>query len=129
MAALTGLIILVVEDELLLADHIVEILQEAGAEIIGPVGTLSGALALLQTIGPLDGAVLDIRLQDEAVYPLADALRERAVPFVFVTGYMAGAIPARYRNIPRYEKPLDPMHIAEALALYLQEQRQRKAGA
>jgi ActR/RegA family two-component response regulator len=71
---------------------------------------------LLESADHLDGAVLDIRLHGEVVYPLADALTARAVPYVFVTGYVATAvIPVRSRDVPRYEKPIDVGLVAQAL--------------
>jgi CheY-like chemotaxis protein len=122
MTGLGGLVILVVEDENLIADELVQALQWFGARVLGPVGYLHEALLLLETADRLDGAVLDIGLHGEAVYPLADALTARGVPYVFVTSYAASAtIPARYRDVPRYEKSLDLELVAQALALHVRE--------
>jgi len=55
----------------------------------------------------LDGAVLDINLRGERAYPVADALSDRGVPFVFTTGYDTQVIPAPYARVPRCEKPVD----------------------
>lgn len=107
--------ILVVEDEYFVAADLAHALTGAGAEVVGPVPTDGEALALLDSGAQVDGAVLDINLRGELVYPLADVLIEREVPFVFATGYGADALPRRFSRIPRWEKPFDYRALAEAL--------------
>ncbi len=113
--ALKGRRILVVEDDYFLAEDMRTDLERAGAEVIGPVPRLKQALDLLAQGGRLDGAVLDINLGGEMVYPLADALRERGVPFVFATGYEEKNIPTRYADVPWHPKPVAPRTVARAL--------------
>ena len=96
---------LVVEDDYFLAEDLSAALGETGAEVLGPVPDLESALSLLAHGPAPTAAILDIKLQGERVYPLADALRERAIPFVFATGYEAAAIPEAYAAVPRCEKP------------------------
>ncbi len=106
-AVLRGRRVLVVEDEYLLAEDLRQELERQGAEVLGPVPTVAEALELLAT-GPAPSiAILDINLQGEMAFPVADALRERAIPFVFATGYDAQAIPPAYADVPRMEKPLE----------------------
>ena len=107
--------VLVAEDEYLLASKMVAAFAELGVETIGPVGTVKRALDLVEHGGRLDGAVLDIKLRDGVVFPVAEALRARGVPFVFTTGYNKHAIPDRYQDVARYEKPFDPVRVARAL--------------
>ncbi len=127
---LAGLVILVVEDEDLIAEDLMQALRRCGARVLGPVGYLHEALLVLESADRLDGAVLDIGLHGEAVYPLADALTARGVPYVFVTGYAtAAAIPARYRDVPRYEKPIDFELVARALALHVRERQALSDGS
>jgi PAS domain S-box-containing protein len=115
-AALAGSRVLVAEDETLLTMVIESALSEAGAELIGPAGTLAEAVSLARA-EPLDAAVLDVNLDGEAVFPVADLLRERGVPFVFATGYAADmAIPARHRDIPRLPKPYRGDRLRQVLA-------------
>lgn len=98
--------VLVVEDEYILAEDLREELERAGAVILGPVPTVAEALELLR-IGPApDVAVLDINLQGEMAWPVADRLRDMDVPFIFATGYEAEAIPRAYADVPRAEKPV-----------------------
>ena len=91
----------------MLADDLRCALESVGAVVIGPVGQLEGALDLIEAEGRIDGAVLDVNLGGQPVFAAADRLIARQVPVVFTTGYDASAIPARYSDIPRCEKPLD----------------------
>jgi CheY-like chemotaxis protein len=98
--------VLVVEDEYVLAQDLREELERVGAQVMGPVATVADALALLGS-GPAPYmAILDINLGGEMVYPVADALRDRDIPFIFATGYDAADIPEAYGNVPRAEKPI-----------------------
>jgi len=104
--------ILVVEDEYLLAEDLAETLAGLGVCVLGPVGALDEALELLDTLlttdGGLDGAVLDVNLRGQMVFPLADALAARRVPYVFATGYGPEVLPERYRSAPLLQKPIQP---------------------
>jgi CheY-like chemotaxis protein len=113
--ALSGRRVLVVEDEYFLADDLAQALRKLGAEILGPVPTRDSALALLSSEASVDVAVLDINLKGQAVFPVADALIARGVPFVFATGYDQSAVPEAYRDVPRWEKPFDPRRLAKLL--------------
>ena len=64
---------------------------------------------------PLDGAVLDINLHGEMSYPVAALLTETGTPFLFVTGYDSWTIDDRYRDVPRYEKPVHSADVVVAL--------------
>jgi CheY-like chemotaxis protein len=112
--ALASRRVLVVEDEYFLADDLAQVLETLGAQVVGPVPTLEKALALLAG-ERVDAAVLDINLKGQAVYPVADVLREQGVPFVFATGYDQRSIPDTYKDVPRWEKPFRPKDLATAL--------------
>ena len=113
-ATLAGRRVLVVEDEFFLADDLAQALEKLGAEVVGPVPSKDKALTLLEA-GPLDAAVLDINLKGEAVFPVADALRQQGVPFVFATGYDEASVPSSYQDVPRWEKPFKPGDLAKML--------------
>src|SRR4028119_1400361 len=86
-ASLRGRRVLVVEDDYILAEDLREQLLSCGAEVVGPVACVADALALLEDGSAPCGAILDIGLvENETVYPVADALRTRDIPFVFATG-------------------------------------------
>ena len=111
--------ILIVEDEYLQADELNALLEDAGAEMLGPVACVENGLRILSGGQVPDAASLDINLCGEAVYPLADALIACAVPFVFTTGYDQAAIPAGYAHIRRLEKPAEPETVLMELAKLL----------
>ncbi|HEY8611288.1 MAG TPA: response regulator [Roseomonas sp.] len=114
-AGLSGCRVLVVEDEFFIADDLMNALKEAGAEVLGPVPSRDQALNLLSLQERIDIAVLDINLQGEATYAVADALTERGIPFVLATGYGRGALPSRLEHVPHWEKPFNPQNLILAL--------------
>ena len=101
---LTGRRILIVEDEMLVSMVIEEALKDLGCDVVGPVATRDQALALAKAEA-LHGALLDVNLGGEPVYPVADALSQRGIPFAFVTGYGQSGIADRYAAIPTLVKP------------------------
>ena len=118
-ASLHGRRILVVEDEYLLAGDLRQTLESLGIEVVGPVATVAQALELLESEEAPDGAMLDVNLQGDAVFPVLDLLRERAVPFVLTTGYDGWALPAAYADAPRCVKPLDMRRLSRLLHEHL----------
>lgn len=120
-AKLGGMRILVVEDMFLVAEVISEQLQSCGCEVIGPVSRVDRALSLVRD-APLDGALLDVNLNGELCFPVAEALRELGIPFAFLTGYDSSAVPPEYRTIPRLGKPF----LGAALARLAEEHFNRR---
>jgi CheY-like chemotaxis protein len=115
--SLQGFRILVIEDDFLVAEVLIDILTDAGAEIVGPFGWVDeGVDAVNAHDGALNCAVLDINLHGLKSYPIADALKAHNIPFVFTTGYSSEALPEAYRSFPRYEKPFNPERLIAALA-------------
>jgi CheY-like chemotaxis protein len=112
---LDGRSILLVEDEYFIVDEMRRALEAMGATIIGPAPSVAQALDVVASAPRIDAAVLDVNLQGEMVYPVADALFQRGVPFIFATGYDDGVIDARFADITRCEKPVDPLKVARAL--------------
>ncbi|HVI27296.1 response regulator [Hansschlegelia sp.] len=108
---LKGRRILLVEDDYFLVRGLVNYFEAAGAEIAGPVAGLQPALQIAKT-ERLDGAVLDIDLKGECSLPVAATLLERNVPFVFVTGYDATALPEPYSKVRRCQKPAEASTVA-----------------
>jgi CheY-like chemotaxis protein len=113
---LKGCRVLVVEDEFFIADDLVQALQDLGAQVLGPVPTREQALEQLSAGGRIDLAVLDVNLQGEMAFPVADALSERGVPFVLATGYAQASLPPRFGHVPHWEKPFDPEALVRALS-------------
>jgi CheY-like chemotaxis protein len=111
----TDLKILVVEDNVLIADTIGDLVESCGWAVIGPVGNLEGGMALLEEARP-NGALLDVNLAGTLSFPLATALEALGVPFVFMTGYDLGTIfPREFSAVRRITKPFDQQQIAEVL--------------
>lgn len=114
-AGLTGARILVVEDEALISMLIESMLEDWGCQVVGPVGSVAAALQLVNREG-LDGALLDVNLGNEEIFPVAEALLEKRVPMLFLTGYDRTGLQARYPGTKVLAKPLDAIALAEALA-------------
>jgi two-component sensor histidine kinase len=98
--------VLLVEDEALVALMIQDTMAEFGFDVLGPVGTVSEALAAARD-QRVDAAVLDINLGDDLVYTVAEILARRGVPFAFVTGYDPDSIDPRFSGIPVLRKPIE----------------------
>jgi DNA-binding response OmpR family regulator len=108
--------VLLVEDEALIALYIEETLTDAGYDVVGPADRLEAALDLAANEA-LDGAVLDVNLDGVAVWPLATLLRERGIPFIFLTGFGGGlSPPADCRDAPCVGKPFKEDVLLETLA-------------
>ena len=106
--------VMVVEDELLIAMNLEDILEGYGFEVVGPYPTLAEAGEALDAA--LDAALLDVNVGGELVFPLADALVLRTVPVVFCTGYAeAGQFPVRLAGLPKVAKPYTPEVLRSAL--------------
>ena len=111
---LTGHRILVVEDEFYLACDVARVLKGAGAAVLGPCASEAAALDLLAEDGPT-AAVIDINLGGAPSFALARVLAGRGVPYLFVTGYDAEAIPPDLAEVPRLEKPAELRRIVQGL--------------
>ncbi len=103
---LAGAAILVVEDEFYLAFELKAAVERAGGIVAGPFADAASAIAHLVE-ARIDGAVVDVNLGSGISTLVADALLERTVPFLFLTGYDAAALPDRFGGVDRIEKPAD----------------------
>ena len=112
---LSGRRVLVVEDESLVAMLLETILEDMGCLPVGPASTVEEGLAMAVDGERLDAALLDVNVAGREVFPIADALRERGVPFVFSTGYGEGGLPDDWRGHPTVQKPFTENAIREAL--------------
>ncbi len=108
--------ILLVEDHHLIAKLAADLLRELGHEPVGPAASMSQARELLES-QHVDAAMLDVRVADGEIFPLATHLRSRGIPFVFCSCYDDNLIvPDDLRNAPFVTKPYDEDRLAEALA-------------
>ena len=106
--------ILVVEDEAIVAMLLEDMLAELGYEVVGPVTRLDRALELARDAA-IGAAVLDLNLNGEDTYPVADALRARAIPFIFATGYGVKEVAERFQGTPLTQKPFHRDDLERAL--------------
>ena len=105
---------LVVEDEVLVGMLIEEMLRELGYEIAGLSTHLDQAVTLARTVA-FDFALLDINLNGQQSFPVADAVRARGLPFLFATGYGSRIVPEPYRDAPILQKPFNLADLKAAL--------------
>ena len=106
--------VLIVEDDVLLGMAMGLCVQDAGYEVAGLARSVEAALETLSH-ETVDAALLDVNLQGELVFPVANALAERGVPFVFVTAHPPLDIPEKYRHRPLVPKPYYDAAICAAL--------------
>jgi DNA-binding response OmpR family regulator len=111
---LAGRRVLIVEDEFFLAILLEEDLQAAGCAIVGPFKTVKTAVDASRKEA-FHVAVLDINLNGQMVYPLAEELSTRQIPFLFLSGYGFGDLPDRFRNVPRLAKPYETTMLVREL--------------
>ncbi len=90
-----------------------DMLTDLGFEVIGPFARVADALAAAGR-EDFQAAVLDVNLDGEMVYPVAEAILARGVPFVFVTGYGAEGIDRRFAQIPVLQKPIERQMLQSA---------------
>uniref|UniRef100_B0T6I7 Response regulator receiver protein n=1 Tax=Caulobacter sp. (strain K31) TaxID=366602 RepID=B0T6I7_CAUSK len=115
---LTGWRILLVEDEALVAYLLEDMLADVGCTVVGLAARVDQALELIRTI-PIDAAVLDVCLDNEFSYPIADALLARGIPFMFSTGYARDRLRDGYKGFPMLQKPYHPRELEKILTTLL----------
>jgi CheY-like chemotaxis protein len=115
---LRGKRVLVVEDEPLVSMALVDELEGAGALVIGPAASVEGALDLIGS-AVIDAAILDVELQQKLIYPAADILMERGIPFILTTGHDADVLPEQYAEVPCSAKPSPLSEVMQTLARQL----------
>jgi DNA-binding response OmpR family regulator len=113
--------VLVVEDEAMIAMLVEDMVLDFGSEVVGPIAWMEEALSLARD-AELDAAILDINVSGAVIFPVADVLRERGIPFVFATGYDATGLPVRFRDSPALQKPFGYETLAKALRTALADQ-------
>jgi PAS domain S-box-containing protein len=107
--------VLLVEDEPLISMMIADMLSDNGHQVDGPYSRFNEALAAA-TNNELQAGILDVNVSGESVYPIAETLTRRHIPFVFVTGYSADSIDPRFNHVPVLQKPVELQTIWAALA-------------
>jgi CheY-like chemotaxis protein len=107
--------VLVVEDEMMIAMLIEDMLDEFGCQLVGPATNVPRALDLIGK-EQVEVAVLDLNLDGQDTYAIADALQQKGVPFIFATGYGSAGLRKEYGNRPVLQKPFQIKDLETALA-------------
>jgi CheY-like chemotaxis protein len=107
--------VLVVEDEVMIRMLLEDMLDDLGYQVAGAAGGFDEAMALARD-GDIDVAILDVNLSGNPVYPVADILTRRGVPFIFSTGYGEDGLPDAYKNCQLLQKPFQLENLQQALA-------------
>ena len=111
---LSGRRILVVEDEVMVSWLLEDMLGQLGCAVVGPAARVDQALAIIDG-SEIDAAILDVNLNGEKSYPIADALAACGVPFVFSTGYGRKGLRDCYADVPMLQKPYKRSALGDAL--------------
>lgn len=119
--------LLVVEDEMLIAMQMAESLQDAGWSVLGPAATVEEASQILEGSERPDAAILDVNLDGKTVFPFAEALQARGIPFLFCTGYETLDAGGRFEDCDRLRKPAHVDQIIAAVRSTIERHRQRSA--
>ena len=110
--------LLVVEDEYLIRMLMEDMLADLGYDVAAAVGTIAEAREQAAT-GDFTAAILDVNLDGQEIFPVAEILAKRGLPFVFVTGYGERSLPEPYRCHPALPKPFEAEQLETALARLL----------
>jgi CheY-like chemotaxis protein len=119
MAELAGLRVLVVEDEGMVALLIEGMLEELGCEVVVSAASMAKAVTAA-THDAFDFALLDVNLDGQLVFPVAEILRTRGIPFVFSTGYGRIGVPEAFKEYEVLNKPFAVDELERKLRLALQ---------
>lgn len=111
---LKGWKVLIVEDQFLLAEEMSGIIRGLGGQVVGPFATTEASLQLLRTTR-VDLAILDINLDGEQVYVVAEELRNHNIPFFFATGYEPWVVSLQFQDAPHLEKPVNSFSLIQAI--------------
>jgi CheY-like chemotaxis protein len=110
----SGRRVLIVEDETMIALIIEHVVAELGCEVVGPASELTAAARLARE-ETIDVAILDVTIRGGQVFPVADILRERRIPFILASGYGERTLPDRYKDAPWLQKPYTVGQAAKAI--------------
>ena len=110
--------ILLVEDEIFVVWLLEDMLADLGCAVVGPASSVDQALAMIDAEA-IDAAVIDVNLNGQMSYPIADALAARGVPFVFSTGYDKETLLDAYRSLPVLQKPFHRSELSDTFSKLL----------
>jgi DNA-binding response OmpR family regulator len=113
--------ILIVEDEAMIAMLVEDMVLDFGSEVVGPAAKMEDAIRLAQSAA-LDAAILDVNVGGSVIFPVAEILSKRGIPFTFATGYGSTGLPPHFQSYPTLPKPFSYQSLAEVLRNVLANQ-------
>jgi CheY-like chemotaxis protein len=122
---LQGLRVIVVEDDSMICLLIEDMLLELGCKVVGTACDFRRAIELAQRDESIDVAILDVNLGGRLVFPVADILSKRGIPFLFASGLGAGGLPADWQGHCSVQKPMTVAALANALGRAVQDRAPR----
>ena len=117
-AQLSGKRVLVVEDSPVVGPYTADVLEELGCKVVGPAPNMAAARELIEG-GAFDAALMDIHIRGERVFNLCEVLEAKNVPFVLTSGYADWAVPDKWDERPRLQKPYTMEDVRTALEALL----------
>lgn len=91
-----------------------DMLADFGCLVVGPAPDFDAAMSLANS-AEIDAALLDVNVAGRPVFPVADALKARGVPFAFASGYGAAGVEGDHRGAPVLQKPFRQIDLERAL--------------
>ncbi|HEV2080706.1 MAG TPA: response regulator [Allosphingosinicella sp.] len=116
---LAGRRVLVVEDSPLIATVLEDMLQDLGCTVVGPIGNMAFAVDLAKTEA-MDAAIIDLNIRGGKVYPVAEVLRDRNIPFLLASGYADWTLREDFKDRPRLTKPYSAELVEQKLLKLLE---------
>ncbi|WP_244488056.1 response regulator [Aureimonas sp. Leaf454] len=116
MNRLRGIKVFVVEDESLVAMQLEDMLLDFGCDLVGLAMRVGRAMEMLAKVAEVDIAILDVNIGGDKVYPVADALRARAIPIIFATGYGRAGVEPEWQSYDILQKPYTSIEVGEKIA-------------
>ncbi len=121
---LSGRRVLLVEDEMIIAMLLEDMLDDLGCCVVATASRPAQALAVIESADLIEAAVLDLNLDGQMSFGVADALAERGIPFLFATGYGDAGLTERHRGRPVLQKPFQRDDLGRTLqTLFASKQR------
>ena len=112
--------ILLIEDSPVVAPYTVDVLTELGFTVVGTAPNMASARELIDS-EKIDGALVDIHIRGERVFPLCELLAAKSIPFVLTSGYADWDMPEKWEDCPRLQKPYTIDQVADAMAALFAE--------
>jgi CheY-like chemotaxis protein len=116
VSSISGLRVLIAEDETLVSMLLEEMLADLDCVVAATASDLNEALTALDQADGIDLAILDVNLGGQPIEPMVEALKRRSIPFLFITGYGAATVTDRFAGASVLQKPFQMPMLEQALA-------------